>query len=169
MGLFCLVFLSFWLYWVFAQAPSRYSEWGSSFIVVHGLPGAVASLAVEHRLSVCGPQLLWHIGSLVAAHGLWNTDSVVVVQGLSYSMARGVFLGQGSSPCPWHCRQIFLHCATREVWHNNMVLVFNCLPYLTLHFWGIKIIYPNCNICFLVPVEFGLFVVVIHFLKAEYP
>ena len=50
-----------------------------------------------------------------------------------------------------------------------MVLVFNCLPYLTLHFWGIKIIYPNCNICFLVPVEFGLFVVVIHFLKAEYP
>ena len=108
MGLFCLVFLSFWLYWVFAQAPSRYSEWGSSFIVVHGLPGAVASLAVEHRLSVCGPQLLWHIGALVAAHGLWNTDSVVVVLRLSsFPVTCGIFLDQDRTCVPCIGRRFF--------------------------------------------------------------
>ena len=30
--------------------------------------------------------------------------SVVVVQGLSYSAARGVLPGQGSNPCPLHCK-----------------------------------------------------------------
>ena len=58
---------------------------GLQFIVVHGLLIAVASLFAEHRL--------------------WNDGSVVVAHGLSCPAARGIFLEQGSNPCPFH-RQV---------------------------------------------------------------
>ena len=48
--------------------------------------------------------LLWRMGSrrlasVVAAHGLLSTASVVVVHGLSCSVVYGVFQDQGSNPC----------------------------------------------------------------------
>ena len=43
---------------------------GYSFVVVHSLLIAVASLVAEHGLEVHGLQLLWHVGSVVVAHGL---------------------------------------------------------------------------------------------------
>ena len=43
------------------------------------------------------------MGSVVVTHGLWSTDSAVVVGRLSWSEARGIFSGQESNPCvlPW--------------------------------------------------------------------
>ena len=60
----------------FVWAFSAYGEQGY-FLV------AVVSLAVEHRL--------W---------GAWA--SVVGAHGLSCSVAHGIFLDQGSNPCPLH-------------------------------------------------------------------
>ena len=51
--------------------------------------GMWASVAVVHRLSWCGSLAL-------------TAGSVVVVHGLSCSMIHGIFLDQGSNPCPLH-------------------------------------------------------------------
>ena len=67
------------------QAFSNCREWGLIFVVVHGLLIAVASLVAEHRLQAHRLQQLWHVGSVVVAHGL------------SCSVARGIFLDQGSN------------------------------------------------------------------------
>ena len=48
-------------------------------------------------------ELLIAVASLVAEQGLQGTwASVVVVQGLSCPAACGIFLDQGSNPCPPH-------------------------------------------------------------------
>ena len=57
-------------------------EQGLTFVVVHGLLIAVASLGAEQ--------------------GFQSMDSAVVVHGLTCSMALGIFLGQGLNPCPLH-------------------------------------------------------------------
>ena len=44
------------------------------------------------------------MGSVVVAHGLYSTSSVVVVHLLSCSTACGIFPDQGSNPCPLHWR-----------------------------------------------------------------
>ena len=41
------------------------------------------------------------------AHGLWNTDSVVVAHGLSCSAACGIFLDQGLNSCLLHWQAFF--------------------------------------------------------------
>ena len=64
--------------WAFCSCSER----GLLFVAVHGLLTAVASLVAEHRL--------------------YSEGSVVVVHGLSCSAARGIFLDQGSNPCPLH-------------------------------------------------------------------
>ena len=50
----------------------------------------------------CGARALGARASVVVAHGLQSTGSVVVAHGLSYSVACGIFLDQGSNPCPLH-------------------------------------------------------------------
>ena len=60
-----------------------------------------------HRLSLfVVSQVLWlliAVASLVAEHGLWGARaSEVGVHGLSCPMERGIFLDQGSNPCPLH-------------------------------------------------------------------
>ena len=62
----------------------------------------VASLVSEHGLQVHGLQSLWHVGSVVVAHGLQSLGSVVVAHRLSCSAACGIFLDQGSNLCPLH-------------------------------------------------------------------
>ena len=52
---------------------------------------------------------LWSTGSrerrsVVAAPGLWSTGSVVVLLGLSRSIACGIFLDQGLNPCLLYCQ-----------------------------------------------------------------
>lgn len=147
----CPFFLSFWLCWVFAQALSI--GWkGYSFSVVPGLPVVVASLVVEHRLWAW-PQLVQH-RLLIAAHDFWSADSS------SYGAWAQLFRSMwdlpwsGSSLCPrrWQadlyplCHQGSL---TQECGFGSSL----CLPAWPCISGGIKIIYPNCNICFLVPVE----------------
>ena len=53
-----------------ARAFSGCRRWGLIFVAVHGLLTVMASLVAEHGLSACGLQLLWHMGSVVVAHGL---------------------------------------------------------------------------------------------------
>jgi len=48
---------------------------------------------------LCGLQQLEHVGSVAVAPGFQNTDSIVVVRGLSCSKACGIFPDQGSNPC----------------------------------------------------------------------
>ena len=67
------------------------------------------SLVVASRdsVEVWGLLFLWstgsrHVGSVVAACGLWNAGLIVVVPALSCFAACGIFLGQGSNPCLLH-------------------------------------------------------------------
>ena len=53
-------------------------------------------LVPEHGLQACELQKLRHVGSVVAVSGLRGLGSVLVGQGLSCSVARGIFLDQGS-------------------------------------------------------------------------
>ena len=68
---------------------------------------AGATLCCGAWVSHCGGFSLWstgsrHVGSVVVARELQSAGSVVVAHGLSCSAACGIFLGQGSNPCPLH-------------------------------------------------------------------
>ena len=81
--------LYLWLRWVFIALQGLFSgcsERGLLSVTVLGPLMAVASLVVEHRLSShsCGLQ----------------SSGSAMANGLSCSGARGVFLDQGSNPCP---------------------------------------------------------------------
>ena len=52
--------------------------------------------------SVSGLQELQHMGSLVAAHRLWKSRSVISVYRICCSTVRGIFLDQGSNLCLLH-------------------------------------------------------------------
>ena len=102
-NLFLIIY--FWLCWVFVAACRLFSSWGEQgplFIALRAPLIAVASLVVEHGLKAHGLQWLWHTGSVVVARGLQSTGSVVMVHGPSCSAACGIFLDQGSNPCPLH-------------------------------------------------------------------
>ena len=92
-----IYFIYFWLHWVFVAAR------GLSLVAV----------SRGHSSSRCtGSSLRWLLllqgmgsrcaSSVVVAHVLWSTGSVVVVHGLICSTACGVFPDQGSNPCPLH-------------------------------------------------------------------
>ena len=78
-----------------------------SLVAMGGLLIAVASLVAElrlqaHGLNSCG---------LRALHCRLSS----VVQGLSCCAACGIFLDQGSNPCPLHWQADSYHCVTKEV------------------------------------------------------
>ena len=75
---------------------------GSSPLAVRGFLIAVTSLTAEHGLQVCGFQQLWHIGSVVVAHGL------VAPRHVGSSQTRD----RTGVPCI--ARQIPNHWTTRE-------------------------------------------------------
>ena len=77
-----------------ARAFSSCSEQGLLFVVVRGLLIVVASR--------CRARPLGARASVVVACGLSSCGSVVVVHGLSCSVACGIFADQGSNPCPLH-------------------------------------------------------------------
>ena len=83
-----------------ARAFSRCSKKGLLFVAERELLIAVTSLVTEHGLQAHGLQQLQHVGSVVVASGLQSTGSVVVAHGFSCSSACGIFLDQGSNPCP---------------------------------------------------------------------
>ena len=73
----------FWLPWVFVAA--------------HGL-SVVAANRGYSSFQCTGFSLWWLL--LLWSTGSRRAGSVVVVHGLSCSAARGIFLDQGSNPCP---------------------------------------------------------------------
>ena len=131
----CIFFnnvIYFWLRWVFVAAH------GLSLVVVSGGYSSLrcAGFSLQsmgsrrvgfsscstwaQQLWHAGPrahrlQQLWHAGSAVVLRELQSTGSVVVVHGLSCSVACGIFPEQGLNPCPLHQQEILNHCATREV------------------------------------------------------
>ena len=54
------------------------------------------------RPLVSGLLILVAVASLVLEHWVNSTDSVVVAHRLSFPVACGIFLDQGSNPCPLH-------------------------------------------------------------------
>ena len=108
------IYFYFWLCCVLAAArglsPAMASG-GLLPVVVHTPLTAAASATVEHRLQAHGPQQLWHMGSVVVARRLQSTGSVVVVHGLSCSVACGILLHQDSNPHPllWQADSQPLH------------------------------------------------------------
>ena len=83
--LFIYLFIYFWLCWVFVSVR------GLSLVVVSG----------GHSSPRCaGLSLLWPL--LLRSTGSRCADSVVVAHGPSCSAACGIFLDQGSNPCPLH-------------------------------------------------------------------
>ena len=73
---------------------SSCGERGLLFVVVRGLLIVVASLVAENGLGARA--------SVAVARRLQSAGSVVVVHGLSGSVACGISLDQGLNPCPLH-------------------------------------------------------------------
>ena len=98
-----ILFIYFWLRWVFVAAqglPLVATSRGYSLLRCTGFSLwcllLLQSTGSRHTgFSSCGMQ-----ASVVVAHGLQSTGSVAVAHGLSCSAACGIFLDQGSNPCP---------------------------------------------------------------------
>ena len=94
----------FWLHFVFIAFALAFSSWGKRglffFVAVH-----------------CGDFSCW------GTHALGVLASVIVAHRLSCSEACGIFPDQGLNPCPLHCRQILIHCTTKNV----LIVVLICI------------------------------------------
>ena len=92
-----ILFIYFWLRWVFVAA-CRLSLVAVSGATLH------CRVRASHcsGFSCCGAWALGAWASVVVAHGLQSAGSVVVAPGHSCSVACGIFLEQGSNPCPLH-------------------------------------------------------------------
>ena len=71
----------------------------------------------------------------VAAPRLWGTGSVIVVHGLSCSVACGILLGQGLYLCLLHWQTDFSSLATREA---LIAVSETSLPTDVPEFWNLK-------------------------------
>ena len=92
-ALFLNLFIYSWLSWVFVAVRGFSlvaASGGYSLLRCTGFSLWWLVFVVEHRLQVCGLQLLWDAGSVVVAHGL------------SCSAACGIFPDRGSNPCSLH-------------------------------------------------------------------
>ena len=111
--------------WVFSSC----NEQGLSFAVVPRLLIAVASPVAEHRLQACGPQYLQHLDSAVAAPGPSSAGSVVVATGLAAPQQVESSRTRDQIGVPCIGRLILIHCATREVQAQDLMLSMpNCFP-----------------------------------------
>ena len=70
-------------------------------------------------------RLLIAAASLIVEHRLQGTGSAVVANGLCCSTACGVFLGQGSNPCPWHWLVGSLPLSCLGSPQGNLLLLFS--------------------------------------------
>ena len=96
----------FWLCWLIVAAHGNslvVAIRGDSLVAVHRLLLAVASLVSEHGSRASRLQWLWHVGSVVAAHGL------------SCPGARRILWTRDQTRVPCIGRQILNHWTTRKV------------------------------------------------------
>ena len=54
-------------------------------------------------------------------------SQATILEWVSISFSRGIFLTQGSNLGLLYCKQILNHCATREWWKDIVWLYFDCL------------------------------------------
>ena len=96
-------FLKFLFYVSLSCAASLLLHWLSSGCCDGGLLFPCRAWASHcSGFSCWRAQALGRQTSLVVAHGLWSTGSVVAPHGLCCSAACGIFLDQGSNPCNLH-------------------------------------------------------------------
>ena len=92
-----------------------------------------------HRsgFSCYGAQTLGRVGAIVATARLWSTGSIIVAQGLSCSVACGIFLDQGSNCVSCIGKQILYQWAAREAPHHFLSLdsLLHSFPYSPHQFW----------------------------------
>ena len=98
---------------------------GFSLVAVHRLLIAVASLVAERRL--WGEQ-----ASAVVVLGLSSTGSVVMVRGLSCSMACGIFQTRDQTHVSCTGRWILYHRATREALFFLIFIFWLCWVFLAV-------------------------------------
>ena len=122
--LLCAGFLQLWRAGATLCCGARASHFSGFSCCGARALGVRASVVAARGLNSCGSraQQLWLAGSRAQAQQLWRTGlsscgmraqqlwltgsraqaSVVVAHGLSCSVACGIFLDQGSNPCPLH-------------------------------------------------------------------
>ena len=109
--------------------------------------------------SCCRARALGTRASVVVAHRLQSAGSVVVAHGLSCSVACGIFLDQGSNPCPLHWQadsQPLHHQGSPHLpsWHCNVAFVVNhTIMYMFIsgvsvlfHWSAFLPLYPNQDV-----------------------
>ena len=89
---FNYLIIYFWLCWVFVAAHRL------SLVEASGGYSSLRCAGFSLRWLL----LLWSTGSRHAGSELWHVGSVVVAHGLSCSAACGIFPDQGLNPCPLH-------------------------------------------------------------------
>ena len=128
---FIYLFIYFWLCWVFV------SVWGLSLVAASG--GHSSSRCAGLSLS----RPLW-----LRSTGSRRTGSVVVAHGPSCSAACGIFLDQGSNPCPLHWQadsQPLRHqgSPTSLLWSDFLMLAM--VVDVQWHLNGLHLHFPNDN------------------------
>ena len=119
----CLWVVCCWIDWLYGASVSpsvkwRWWQWFLCWIFFFLILGCTVFLAVQGLFSSCSNQGLRSSCSVHAFHcggfpccrsqALSARASVVVVYGFSCPVACGIFLDQGSNPCPLHSRQTLL-------------------------------------------------------------
>ncbi|XDA74483.1 hypothetical protein R6Z07M_004699 [Ovis aries] len=94
------------------------------YLFIFGCAGSCATCSLslvaasgDYSAAVWAPHWGWLLSawtSVVVVPGLWSTGSVVVAHRLSYPLACGIFLDQGSSCILCTGRRILNHWTTRE-------------------------------------------------------
>ena len=69
---------------------------------------------------------------------LWGTGSVVVVHGLRYSVACGIFLEQGSNLCPQHCL-----AGSYSLYHQESPFISKFKKLKNIIFFSVELLLPN--------------------------
>ena len=115
--LFVCLFVCFWLCWVFVAVCKL-----SLVVVSRGYSSLRSTGPRPMGFSSCGATAS-HCGGLscCGAWALGTQASVVVVHGLSCSVACGFFQTKGRTCVPCNGRQILNDCATREVLEDTLL------------------------------------------------
>ena len=100
--------ICFWLHWVSCCA------WAFSGLQRMGAPLCCSAWSSHMVSALVVERGLWARGLRCVACRLQSSGPGVMMHGPSCSMTCGIFLGQGSNPCPLHCQVILIHCVTRE-------------------------------------------------------
>ena len=131
------------------SAHKGWGSWDIYFLFIYGCAGSsllhrLFLVAVSRGCSLPGVhrlQYMQHVGSAVVAPGLSCAAWVIVVHGLSCSVACGILLEQGLNPCllHWQAEALPLNYQRSPSW--NIYLVTPVIPWLKA---PITLSIPDC-------------------------